>query len=358
LARHGRGFYLSQVATGDTRDDAALRDGLARWVAAHPDLVPVSRASGHDGTAPAVVGVHHADGGLANETVLVDTGPAPGGFVVRIPPLEPTFPAYDLRPQALVQNALAAAGVAAPSPAVAVDDERWIGSPFLAMPLLVGDIPGPAPVFDPYVTKAGAVGQRLLAEGLLDTVAAVHAVAWEPAGLGEVLVGPRLADAVERWTAYAAWASDGEPLPALRAALDWCGRHIPAEREAVLLWGDVRLGNLVLDKERRVVGVLDWDLASIGPREMDLGWHFGLEFMMESLFGRRVSGFPGPVEALERYEDRTGYEVADLAWHEVFALARALAINDRHQRIAGDRRRTENPMGPILLARLESAAGS
>ncbi len=46
----------------------------------------------------------------------------------------------------------------------------------------------------------------------------------------------------------------------------------------------------------------------------------------------------------------------DLAWHEVFALARALAINDRHQRITGDPRRRENPMGDILLARLEAAA--
>ena len=344
------------MATGDTRDDAALRDGLARWVAAHPDLVPVSRASGHDGTAPAVVGVHHADGGLANETVLVDTGPAPGGFVVRIPPLEPTFPAYDLRPQALVQNALAAAGVAAPSPAVAVDDERWIGSPFLAMPLLVGDIPGPAPVFDPYVTKAGAVGQRLLAEGLLDTVAAVHAVAWEPAGLGEVLVGPRLADAVERWTAYAAWASDGEPLPALR-----CGARLVRAPYTGRARGSAAVGRRATRQPRLGQGAEGRGRVGLGPRldrpaEMDLGWHFGLEFMMESLFGRRVSGFPGPVEALERYEDRTGYEVADLAWHEVFALARALAINDRHQRIAGDRRRTENPMGPILLARLESAA--
>jgi hypothetical protein len=48
--------------------------------------------------------------------------------------------------------------------------------------------------------------------------------------------------------------------------------------------------------------------------------------------------------------------VRDLAWHEVFALTRALAINDRHQRITGDARRRENPMGDILLARLEAAS--
>ncbi len=346
------------MATGDARDEERLRDGLTRWVASHPELVPTSGSHAPGDPPPAVRSVRHAQGGIANETVLVDTGPAGPGFVVRLPPLDPTFPEYDLGPQAQVQNALAASGVPAPSPALVVDDERWIGSPFLAMPLLAGDIPGPVPVFDSYVSEAGPAGQRLLADGLLDTVAAVHAVAWEPYGLGGLLPGPRLRDAVERWTAYVEWSSAGEPLPALVSALDWCARHVPAERDPVLLWGDVRLGNLVFDDERRVAGVLDWDLAAIGPREMDLGWHFGLEFMMEELFGRRVRGFPGPTDSLARYEDRTGYEVRDLAWHEVFALVRALAINDRHQRIAGDPRRVDNPMGPILLARLDAVAAA
>ena len=117
----------------------------------------------------------------------------------------------------------------------------------------------------------------------------------------------------------------------------------------------MRLGNLVFDDERRVRAVLDWDLASVGPAEMDLGWHFGLEYMMESLFGCRVEDFPGGDEAIARYEEASGRALSDLDWHEVFALVRALAINDRHQRISGDRRRTENPMGRVLLARMAEA---
>ena len=62
-----------------------------------------------------------------------------------------------------------------------------------------------------------------------------------------------------------------------------------------------------------------------------------------------------PAEALERYGERSGNEVRDLDWHEVFALVRALAINDRHQRITGDPRRRDNPMGAVLLERLASA---
>ncbi len=344
------------MATGARREDAALGEGLGRWVTAHPELVrALAGGDGADGGTPLLTALSHASGGMANETVLVDLGPSHPGMVVRLPPLEPTFPDYDLGPQALVQNAVAAAGVPAPAPAVVVTDPEWIGAPFLVMPRVAGDIPGAAPYFDPYVRDAGPALQRVMHDQLIDTVAAVHAVGWEAHDLGPVLPGAQLRDAVERWSAYVEWSAQGDPLPALSQALEWCGRHVPAEREAVLLWGDVRLGNLVFDSDRRVTAVLDWDLASLGPPEMDLGWHLGLEFMMEALFGGRPSGFPGTAETLERYERLSGYEAGDLAWHEVFALVRALAINDRHQRISGDRRRTQNPMGAILLARMAEA---
>ena len=342
------------MATGATRDDTVVEAGLGRWVRDNPDLVRTVAGRSADGAER--VTASRAPGGQANETLLVDLGPGHPGLVVRLPPLEPTYPDYDLGPQALVQNAVAASGVPAPAPALVVTELEWIGSPFLVMPRVVGDVPGPAPYFDPYVRDAGPVSQRMMMNGLMDAVADVHAVDWETHALGAELPGRLLQETVQRWLAYVEWSSDGDPLPALAQALDWCGRHMPEERPAVLLWGDVRLGNLVFDAERHVCAVLDWDLASLGPREMDLGWHFGLEFMMEALFGGRLSGFPGVVDSLDRYERRTGYEVRDLAWHEVFALARALAINDRHQRITGDPRRRQNPMGDILLARLESAS--
>ena len=343
------------MATGARRDDAALTEGLARWVAAHPGDVP--GGSSTDNPSPvSVTGVVHADGGMANETLLVELGPGRDGMVVRLPPLDPTFPDYDLRPQAAVQNAAASAGVPAPAPAVVEVDASWIGTAFLAMPRVHGDIAGPAPVFDPYVREADPARQLLLHDGLIDSMAAIHAVPWETAGLGRALAGPGIRDLVDHWAAYVEWSSEGDPLPALAEALDWCGRHVPPERDAVLLWGDVRLGNLVFDEDGRVVAVLDWDLAAVGPREMDLGWHFGLEFMMEELFGQRVPGFPSKTAALERYEARSGSTTQDLPWHEVFALVRALAINDRHQRITGDPRRRDNPMGVVLLGRLEAAA--
>jgi aminoglycoside phosphotransferase (APT) family kinase protein len=345
------------VAGGARRDDAALIEGLGGWMAAHPDLVP---GAVPDGPRLRIESLWHAEGGLANETLLVALAPDHPGIVVRLPPLDATYENYDLAPQAVVQNAVAAAGLPAPAPAVAVSDARWIGSPFLVMPRISGPIPGPAPLFDPWIADATAGAQRKVHDALVDVLAAVHAVKWSASHVGDVLPTRSVGAALEHWTGYVRWAGEGDPLPDLVAALEWCRQHQPAERGGpapVLLWGDPRLGNLVFDDDRNVRAVLDWDLASIGPPEMDLGWFFGLEYMMDSLFGARVPGFPDRAEALVGYEARSGHAVRDLGWHEVFAMTRALAINDRHQRIAGSSRRRENPMAGVLRARMAEVDG-
>ena len=354
------------MATGAQRDQGELREGVARWVRDNGDLVP-GRAE--DGRPLEVTGVAHAVAGMANETVMVELGSGHPGMVLRLPPLEPTFPGTDLSAQAAVQNAVAAAGIPAPAPTVFVGDPRWIGTPFLVMPKVSGFIPGPAPVFDPEITGASPERQRSYVDGLLDTLAALHAVDWQATGIGSRLPGPTLDGALDTWTRYVEWAGEGDPLPVLTAALSWCRRHQPPANVGdapALIWGDPRLGNLVFDDDGAVHAVLDWDLAAIGPPEMDLGWYFGLDFMMDRLFGQRVPGFPDQTEAIESYQQRSGHAVTDLSWHEVFALLRALAINDRHQRIAATRsqrptgghwpdRRTQNPMIEILSARIDAA---
>ena len=91
---------------------------------------------------------------MANETILVDLGPRSGDGGAAAP-AGADVPDYDLGPQAVVQNAVAAAGCRHRRRRSS-STTRWIGSPFLVMPRVRGDIPGPAPFFDPYVRDAGA----------------------------------------------------------------------------------------------------------------------------------------------------------------------------------------------------------
>jgi aminoglycoside phosphotransferase (APT) family kinase protein len=141
------------MATGERRDDAALAAGLDRWVAGYAGAVP---GAGTGSGPPVIARLTHAEGGMANETVLVDFGPDNPGMVVRLPPLDATFPEYDLAPQAAVQNAVAAAGIPAPAPAIVEPDPAWLGAPFLAMPRVHGSVAGPAPTSETPVRRFSA----------------------------------------------------------------------------------------------------------------------------------------------------------------------------------------------------------
>jgi aminoglycoside phosphotransferase (APT) family kinase protein len=109
----------------------------------------------------------------------------------------------------------------------------------------------------------------------------------------------------------------GEPHPAIELGLWWLRENRPPAREPVVVHGDYRIGNLVVD-EHGLVGVLDWEFAHIDDPVRDLAfalvraWRFGVP-------ERRLGGV-GPVEPyLDRYNELTGREVgtAELAYWEL-----------------------------------------
>ena len=82
-----------------------------------------------------------------------------------------------------------------------------------------------------------------------------------------------------------------------------------------------RLGNVVFDPAtHRPRAVLDWDMASVGPAEMDLAWFLGLEGLQVELTGMTVAGF-GDRDAVIAPRTGPGGPMRDLEWHETFALA-------------------------------------
>jgi aminoglycoside phosphotransferase (APT) family kinase protein len=133
------------------------------------------------------------------------------------------------------------------------------------------------------------------------------------------------------WDRYVAWATDGAPPPALADALHWCAGNLPAtEPTNTLLWGDVRLGNVVFDPDRRrPSAVLDWDMTSAGPLEMDLAWFLALEGVQADLTGTSVPGFGTRDDLVARAEHHAGRPLQDLDWHLTFALVRAAAVATR-----------------------------
>jgi aminoglycoside phosphotransferase (APT) family kinase protein len=151
------------------------------------------------------------------------------------------------------------------------------------------------------------------------------------------------------WRGYLDWAASGDRLAMLEDAYAQLveARPPPSNVARGLVWGDARLGNLVVDAALRPVAVLDWEMAVLGPPELDLGWYLFLERTARQ-FAPQLPGFPEPDELVARYAERLGRPVRDLAWFEAWSGFRTACIQVRMATTASDRER--NPVTKALRA--------
>jgi aminoglycoside phosphotransferase (APT) family kinase protein len=94
----------------------------------------------------------------------------------------------------------------------------------------------------------------------------------------------------------------------------------------VVLWGDARLGNMIVGDDHLVAAAIDWETASIGPPVLDLGWWLMMDDYATSAVGvERLDGFPSPAETTSIYGAGSGLVGADLDEAELLAAVK-LAI--------------------------------
>ena len=316
------------ATSGGRRDLNEFDDGFLRWLRARrPDLVD-----------PRIDSSTHPSAGLSNETIIVtlDNGER---LVVRLPPLLASFPETTLAAQAIVHDVVAEAGIPTAAPVHVEPDEQWLGVPFIVMPFVEGHIPGPASLFDRWILDAPVADQRRIQEQMINVLAAVHRIDWRSTPVARALRGEGSSMLVEIgwWSDYVTWAADGDAPERLVDLLSWCSATAPThDPEPSLVWGDARLENLMFDEQLGIVAVLDWELATIGPAEQDLGWYLALERALFEMTGstRTIPGFRGREELIADYESRLGRPVQDLAWHEIFSLVRSVCITFRQARIS------------------------
>jgi aminoglycoside phosphotransferase (APT) family kinase protein len=283
--------------------------------------------------------------GLSSETLFLDVdwgdGAGPVSLVARLPPDgDGLFPVYDLAAQGNVQEAVAGAGLPAVVPMAVELDESWVGAPFLLMPRVAGQVVRNDKPFlrTGWLAEAMASEQARLHASFLDLLAGIHvmdlsAQAWDflPGGQGD---NGDLSAEVDRWDRFLAWAGDGDTPGVFNDGLAWCRRHLPDPAPPTsLLWGDVQLGNVLVAEDMTIAAVLDFEMASIGPAELDLAWFLVLHEMTVERCGGDLPGFPGRATTVANYQERLGRPVADLRWFEVFAALRSGAIMVRAARL-------------------------
>jgi len=131
---------------------------------------------------------------------------------------------------------------------------------------------------------------------------------------------------------YYEWAREGGSFPLIERTLTWLEENLPEEGEPVLNWGDARVGN-TLYRDFVPVAVLDWEMATVGPREVDLAWMIFLHEFFQDLAERfgmpRMEGFLERDAMIAEYEELTGHTVRNLEWFEVFAALRFAIVSVR-----------------------------
>jgi len=168
-----------------------------------------------------------------------------------------------------VQRAMHAAGLPIPRPYWYTPDLLGDGRAAFLMQRVEGETIGRRIVQDPKLAEA----RQILPEQMGTALATIHAVDPAAHDLGFLRApapGQSAADATLDRLEADLRAID-EPHPALELGLRWLRAHVPEEREPVLVHGDLRLGNLIVD-EGGLVGVLDWEQCHAGDGAEDLGW--------------------------------------------------------------------------------------
>jgi aminoglycoside phosphotransferase (APT) family kinase protein len=277
--------------------------------------------------------------GHSNLTYLVEDGDG-RRVVVRRPPPPPTPPgAHDMLREARLVGALGSTPVPVADLLATAEVDEVLDVAFYVMSFAGGPVvttSTPAPLDTPAL-------RRRVGETLVDTLADLHAVDWQAAGLGDL--GRPEGFNSRHLTRMGRLVADdsGDPPAHFAVVVEWLAAHVPPESGAAIVHNDFRLGNVVLSAERpgEVEAVLDWELATIGDPLFDLGYflasvpvtapynpteELGLAMLEE--------GWPTRNQLAARYAERTGADLAQLRWYTTLALWKLAVLYEYGRRRA------------------------
>ena len=282
--------------------------------------------------------------GMSSETIIMtgrwsqDGQPVEQKWVARVAPTTedvPVFPTYRLDHQFdVIRQVGELTDVPVPRVQWLDADGTVLGTPFFLMDCVDGIVPPdvmPYTFGDNWFADAPAEKQRELQDSTVEVLAKLHSIPDAEATFGYLSEldppGPnplcRHFGWLKDWYAFAVHDIGASPL--VERALAWLEYNFPADvaaTEPVLAWGDARIGN-VLYEDFRPVAVLDWEMATVGPRELDVAWIIFAHMVFQELAG--LAGMPGLPHVMREedvratYEELTGAALGDLKWFYVYS---------------------------------------
>jgi aminoglycoside phosphotransferase (APT) family kinase protein len=310
-------------AAREVREGEALDvEPLARWLSANvPEIGPEARPR-----------IEQFRSGHSNLTYLLRAGDRE--YVLRRPPFgSKVKSAHDMGREFSVLSKLHRAYPLAPEPLAYCEDESVLGAKFYVMRRIRGvilrkDLP-PGLELPPDRL-------RRLHENLIDNLVMLHGVDYEAADLASL---GKPAGYVERqvkgWTDRYR-GSQTDEIPSVDGAASWLAERLPAESGAALIHNDFKLDNVVLDPDdpTRIIGVLDWEMATLGDPLMDLGTTLG--YWVEADDNPTLqavrwgpTALPGSMTRAElaaRYGEKSGRDVSNVLFYYAFGLFKTAVV--------------------------------
>ena len=250
-------------------------------------------------------------------------------LVLRRPPIgTKAVSAHDMKREFLIQSRLKPVYDLVPTVIALCEDHSIIGSDFYVMERINGDI------FRRDVPESLTKEDiSIMATSLVAGLARLHAV--DATVLAELNKGlGYVTRQVEGWSkryrnALTDDVPDGEDV------MRWLDENKPEDVGSCIVHGDWRIDNMVFDlDQKRLVGVLDWELATVGDPLMDLGSALAywvdrdddLEFASLRRQPSHLEGMPTRREFIAKYLELSGRKCNDFTFYEVFGLFRLTVI--------------------------------
>lgn len=127
------------------------------------------------------------------------------------------------------------------------------------------------------------------------------------------------------------WARNGHSFPIIAQALTTLKKRAPAAPSAGLVWNDARLGNtMYLPENTEVASLFDFEVATLGPAEIDLAhWVYLDEVFSENFGVPRIDGLPRGPEAVAGFERIYGRTMPHFSYYMAVAALKILVLSVR-----------------------------
>jgi aminoglycoside phosphotransferase (APT) family kinase protein len=271
-------------------------------------------------------------GGASNWTYRLQFANA--DLILRRPPAgTKAKSAHDMGREYRIQKALKSVFPLVAEMRLYCQDESVIGAEFYVMDRIAGIIPRKNMPRDIALTAAQT---RQLCQNALDTLIQLHQVDIDQAGLSDLAKGAGYTERqVTGWCGRYAKAKTWN-VPSGKGIMAWLQANMPSRERICMTHNDFRFDNLVLDPAdpTHIIGVLDWELATLGDPLMDVGnmlayWIQADDDPIARSTRRQPTHLPGMFsrqQVIEYYCKAMNIDGRDFSFYEVFGLFRLSVI--------------------------------